>query len=339
MYLPHIDTKFNQRRNLIMYAQLVDSDIIILESLDSYLRKQQERNHSIRNITPEQMIVVKEQSRFQLYSDIVQRVPRIASYIMHADLDTDDRALGLYKALSNHCMDPKFINLLMQKLQATNNAIENGIVGAFLSKVISTYMEKHMDDQDTIGTETKAKKGEKPEPEKKKPKNVCEEIRHLYDAASSLLQGIATAVVAKCGNLDSNEDSDGRNPVALGIAACIALNSGDSIKEIINFDIPITAEVFDILKDPGNIIRGALLLRKSDFTKLTNNQTEFINSLNRWVYKKLNERSTQEIYGFLISVYKSVVPPEKFENYLIQLKDCGTQYSNLLIVAKQIINQ
>jgi hypothetical protein len=321
-----------------MYAQLTDSDMVILNSLDSYLKA----TGMPSNITPDQMLIFKEQARWQLYSDIVQRVPRVASYIMHADLDTDERAQGLYKALANHCLDPKFVELLLQQLRKVNNPSDNGITGAFLAKVVSAYVEKHMNDnaQADIGTETKAKKGEKPAPEKTQNKDMCEEIRHVYDAAACLLQNIADAIVAKCGNLDNGEDKDGRNPMALGIAACIAMNNGDAISEIIASDAPVTADIFDILNDPSNIIRGALLLDKSKFTKLSKNQEEFINSLKRWVYKKLNELPTQQIYGFLVAVYGTVRPEkERYFNYLIQLKDCGTQYSNLLIVAKQMFNQ
>jgi hypothetical protein len=319
-----------------MYAQLVDSDMVILNSLDSYLRTIGMPN----NITPDQMLVLKEQARYQLYSDIVQRVPRVAAYIMHANLDTDEKAQGLFKSLSNHCLDPKFIDLLMQQLYKVNSPSDNGVTGAFLSKVVATYLDKHVNNEPEIGVETKAKKGEKPVAEKKETKNLGEEIRHVYDAAATLLKGIADSIIAKCGNLDNNEDSQGRNPMALGIAACIAMNNGDAITEIIASDAPVTADIFDILKDPSNIIKGALLLDKGKFMKLTKNQEKFVDSLRRWVYKKLNDLPTQQIYTYLVSVYGTMKPDkETYYNYLIQLKDCGTQYSNLLIVAKQMFNQ
>lgn len=311
-----------------MFAQITDSDKVILHSLDSYLTTVGIPS----NIMPDQLIILKTQAKYQLYSDIAQRVPRVAAYIMHANLDVDDNAKGLFKSLSNHCMDPDFVNILLQQLMKTNNAEENCIVGAFLAKVFSKYIDNLKATKPPVPAETKQKKGEKPvaeEPKKDTQPEPGSEMAHVYNAAKELLGGIARAVQLRCGNI---LDGD-----ALGIAACIAMNNGDTIKEIIKTDLPVTADLFEVMSDPSQIIKGALLLDKADYTKLTKNQEEFISSLKRWVYKKLNDLQTQESFRYLVSVYGSI-KPENTSRYLIQIKDCGTQYSNLLIVAKQLIN-
>lgn len=312
-----------------MYAQITNSDQVILESLDSYLARMGMPN----NITPEQMIIFKDQARFQLYSDIAQRVPRVASYIMHANMDVDDNAQGLFKSLYHHCMDPEFVKILMMQLRKVGNRDDNGIVGAFLVKVFTTYLDKEIERRKsatTVTTDTK-KKGDKTT-EVKADVNFALEVDHIHSAAMELLGDIAKAVRVKCGNLEDNQGA------LLAIAACVAMNNGDSIKQIVDMDLPVIADVFDIINDPSNIIRGALLLKKDDFIKTTKNQEEFITSLKRWVYGKLNGITTQESYRYLVSVYGSI-KPTNIKDYLIQIKDCGTQYSNLLIVAKQLVNQ
>jgi hypothetical protein len=312
-----------------MYAQLVTSDTVILESLDSYLAKKGMPPH----VTPEQMIIIKDQMRYQLYSDIVQRVPRIASYILHANMDIDDNAQGLFKALYHHCMDPKFIELLLMYLDRRQDADEKSVTGALLVKIFTTYLDKEMERRKSATTETKTKKGEKPEPEPQVDQTqICAEVDHIHTAAMKLLGDITRAVSVKCGNLDNNPGA------MLAIAACVAMNNGDSIRQIFNMDLPVIADVFDIINDPTNIIKGALLLKKDDYVKTTKNQEEFLTSLKRWVYGKLNSITTQESYRFLVSVYGSI-KPTNIKDYLIQIKDCGTQYSNLLIVAKQLVNQ
>ena len=311
-----------------MYAQITNSDQVILESLDSYLARMGMPN----NITPEQMIIFKDQARFQLYSDIAQRVPRVASYIMHANMDVDDNAQGLFKSLYHHCMDPEFVKILMMQLRKVGNRDDNGIVGAFLVKVFTTYLDKEIERRKTTVTTDTKKKGDKVETEVKADVNFALEVDHIHSAAMELLGDIAKAVRVKCGNLEDNPGA------LLAIAACVAMNNGDSIKQIVDMDLPVIADVFDIINDPSNIIRGALLLKKDDFIKTTKNQEEFITSLKRWVYGKLNGITTQESYRYLVSVYGSI-KPTNIKDYLIQIKDCGTQYSNLLIVAKQLVNQ
>ena len=110
-----------------------------------------------------------------------------------------------------------------------------------------------------------------------------------------------------------------------------------TIKEIIASDFPITANVFDCVKDPSNLIRSSLLLDKSELPKLSTNQNAFVESLKRWVYDKLNILQTQVIYQFLVATYGTQKPDVTTK--VINPKDCGPQYANLFTVAKQMINQ
>lgn len=305
-----------------MFAQLVDSDIVCTYSVDGFLNMTRRPEH----ITPEQMLYVRDHARDQLYSDIIQRFPRIAAYIMHVDLEADIRAAAVYKGLCNHALDPNFVALLMRYIESRNITEEKFVVGALLAKIENDYLGRHLPKE--APTETKTKKGEKPEHEPKKDLDMDPfmEIAHIHEAIKKLLGGLAAMVQAHCGNLNDHE--------ALVIAACIALGSGDSIKEIIASDIPVTGDIFQVLENPNEIIKDALLLLKADFTKLTKNQEEFIKSLTRWIFKKLNSLETATCHVYLVSVYGSRKP--ELEKYLIQIKDCGTMYSNLLVVAKQM---
>jgi hypothetical protein len=267
-----------------------------------------------------------------LYSDIVRRVPRIAAYILAADMEVDTYAQGLHASLSKHATDPVFINLLMQYLAKTNNREECCITGAYLVKIATKWIETNVKEEKPAAPTKKGEKAEVIEAVKSN-KDPLEPIMHIMNAIKSLLGGLASYVAVRCNNvLPENQN--------IAIAACIAMNNKDTIKEIIESDYPITADIFDVpelVPDPSNLIRETLLIEQSELPgKPTNNQQAFIDSLKRWVYKKLNEIPAQAIYSFLISTYKTNSP--KIDTKFINPKSCGTQYSNLLAVAKQIIN-
>lgn len=301
---------------------ITDSDMIILQSVESYLKNL----GTPRSNYPQEQLIITQNARDYLYSDIVQRVPRVAAYLLGADMETDTVAQGLFMALSKHAMDPVFINILMQYLSKTNNAEENGVVGALLAKIMNKQIESKMAET----TKTPTKKGEKGSDAVKDDKKTdMSDIEHLQKAVNHLLGNLANIVCSRCGNLTHVE--------SLAIAACIAMNNKDTIHEIIASDLPITAQLFDVVVDPTNLIKSALLIDKNSFPKMTQNQSAFIDSLKRWVYDKLNVIPTQTSYQFLVAAYGSIKPD--VSRYLIQIKDCGTQYSNLLTVAKQLVNQ
>jgi hypothetical protein len=308
--------------------RITDSDMICLHSVDSYLKS----IGTPITRTPQEKLIIMQNARDMLYSDIVRRVPRIAAYILAADMETDTYAQGLDKSLSRHALDPVFINLLMQYLAKSNNREECCITGAYLVKISTKWIETNVKEEKPAPT----KKGEKATEEAPKAttnKDPLEPIMHIMNAIRALLGGLASYVAVRCNNVLSENQN-------IAIAACIAMNNKDTLTEIIKSDFPITADIFDVpelVPDPSNLIRETLLLEQSEIPgKLSTNQQAFVDSLTRWVYKKLNEIPAQAIYSFLISTYKTNAP--KIDTKFINPKSCGTQYSNLLAVAKQIIN-
>ena len=299
-----------------------DSDQIVLQSVESYLKS----IGTPMPANPQEKLYVMQNARDVLYSDIVQRVPRIAAYIMQSDIDEDHRAKALFTALCKHSVDPVFVQLLMQYLAQRNNMDENGITGAILTKILNKLLE---DDKVTT-TKVVEKKSDKDKSVKIEEKSEvnAEKYKHIYEAIQCLLGNLASIIATRCGNITV--------PEALVIAACVVMNNDDSVKEVIKSDLPVSAQIFDVVSNPTNIIKGALNLNKSDYTKLSANQSNFIETLKKWVYEKLNVLPSQTAYQFIIAAYGSMKPDTSMK--LIQLKDCGTQYSNLLVVAKQIIN-
>lgn len=307
--------------------RITDSDMICLHSVDSYLKS----IGTPITRSPQEKLIIMQNARDMLYSDIVRRVPRIAAYILAADMETDPYAQGLDKSLSKHALDPVFINLLMQYLAKSNNREECCITGAYLVKISAKWIEANVKEEKPAPT----KKGDKEAVVEaaKVTKDPLEPIMHIMNAVKALLGGLASYVAVRCNNvLPENQN--------IAIAACIAMNNKETITEIIASDYPITADIFDVpelVPDPSSLIRETLLLEQSEIPgKPTTNQQAFIDSLTRWVYKKLNEIPAQAIYSFLISTYKTNSP--KIDTKFINPKSCGTQYSNLLAVAKQIIN-
>lgn len=316
------------------HYDIKDSDIIILESVDSYLKS----INAPMATTPQEKLIITEQARDYLYSEIVRRVPRVAGYLLNADMETNTVAQGLWHALSRHVMDPVFVNLLMQFLSVNNNVDDNGIVGAMLAKMMNKWLEQNWKgDAPKPKTDAEKKKEAKkdsvivnttPVIKEETPKNDAGPIKHIQAAVNQLLGNLASIICTRCGNLTQYE--------ALGIAACLAMNNKDTITEILASDLPITAQLFDVVFNPTELIRGALLLEKSSVTKTSTNQQAFLDSLKRWVYDKLNVIPMLTAQQLLIAVYGGARPD--VSKYYIQIKDCGKQYSNLLTVATQMLN-
>ena len=275
---------------------IYDSDKIFLESVESYIKKFY--GGKMMTVNPQEQLVVTQNARDYLYSEDAARFPRIAAYVLQCDLETDLVGKAFNLSASNLILDPNFIDILMQNLAKNNNAEENCITGAYLTKLMNDWIVKNTDTVKTAGK----KKG-----------------------------NIASLIQVRCGNIDEY--------AAIAIAALIAMNNDGTIKELIKSDLPVTADVLDVIKNPTNFVRSILLLEKNDIpAKPTTNQTAFLDSLKRWVYKKLNEIPTQSAYQVMVSTYglpNGVDVSTKF----INPKDCGTQYPNLLQTAKIIINK
>jgi len=275
--------------------------------------------------SPQEKLIVTQQARDRLYSDIVRRVPRIAGYLLQADMETDTMAQGLNMSLEKHAMDPVFIDLLMQYLSRENNTEENAITGAYLTKIANRWVDQNVKEPE------KPKKGEKTAETTTPAGDPLEPIKHIFYAIECLLGNITRIVSLKCCDLNNTQ--------VIAIAACLAMNNNDTIKDLIASDLPITADILDIYDNPSMIIKSALLMEKTEIpATLSKNQTAFVDSLKRWIYKRLNDLNTQAMFQFLVATYgfaSGIDVSTKF----INPKECGTQYSNLLTVAKQMINK
>lgn len=308
-------------------AQFMDSDMIVLHTVESYLKN---LGVDMNTMTPESQLAFMQNARDYLYSEQVQRIPSIAVNILHSDFDTDDRAKALYLAISDHVMDPVFVNMLLQYLDTFNNNSaqeEKMVVGALLARIATKYIEDHT--APTTAKKDKTDKNDKKGDKTEEPAVTFnpDSISHIQEAIKHLLGRVANVVATKCCNLNYTQ--------ALIVAACIATNDIVTIKDIIATDLPITADVFDILTNPRNLVAGALLLEKKDYTKLTENQKKFIESLQRWTFTKLNDITQQQCYKFLASIYGAKLDTNK---YLVNVRDCGTNYSNLIQVTKFFAN-
>lgn len=304
---------------MLAYSQTYPGDVTFLDSLESYMRKLNVSPMA----SPQERLAITENARSTLYSYDVQCLPRVTDKILEADMESDQEARGLMIAFRNHVMDPMFVNIMIQFLRTRNDSALNGRIGALLSKVVDKYIEEHW------------KKDDKKSKDKDKSETGTpdfDEIKHIQAAIEELLGPTANAIQVRCGNLT--------HPEALFIASCIAMNSQQTLKEILKYDLPITADIFGNLTDPDPIIRGSLTLLKADVpSKPTANQSAFLESLKRWIYTMLEKipGGTTVCYQYLVGVYKSVSPD--VSPYYIQIKDCGTMYTNLLTVAKQIVNK
>lgn len=323
------------------FYQIRPDDQIICISLEDYLAK---KGYSPSNVRPEEWVRIYESARDIFYSDIVQRLTRVIAYINYASVN-DDRAEGLRNGLSHHMRNPYFINLMLRQLQQENNLVANGFVGAFLCKAAQQYMNemRKKDEEETPVTTvtSKPKVGrpstkDKDEPEVKtstppKKSNVDENvIASMYNAAMTLLHGKYEYVRSCCVGIEQGD--------ALAIAAFLAMNNELTLKEIIDSNLPLTAELLqndqNIGSDPGNLIAAALHLQKSDYAKLSVNQTKFIDSLTKWVYSRLEGLEPSACLQYLVGVYHSIAPGDTIKSNLIQLKDCGTQYPQLIQVVR-----
>lgn len=306
----------------MVYSQMYPGDVNFLDSVDTYLQK----IGIPKGVTPQERLTIAEQARTSLYSYDVQCLPRIAQKILESDLETDREANALWIAFQHHVMDPVFVQFTMQFLNSRSDVTINGQIGALLSKVVDQYLAEHW--------QQPKKDDKKKDKEEAKPVQDFQEIKHIQVAIEQLLGATANSIQVECGNLTHTE--------ALYIAACIAMNSQETIKEIIRSDLAITADLFTNIHvtNVGNLVTAALRFLKADVpTKPTANQTAFLESLKRWTYKMLDtvDGGSTVCYQYLVDVYGSVKPD--VSPYYIQIKDCGTSYPNLLPVAKQIVNK
>lgn len=306
----------------MVYSQMYPGDVNFLDSVETYLRK----TGLPTGLTPQERLIVTEQARNTLYSFDVQCIPRIAYKILDADMDTDQEARALWIAFYNHVLDPIFVRFLMEYLATRQDPSINGAVGALLSNVLNKYFEEH-----AITEKDDKKNDKKNENENKFPE--IEEVKHIEAAMESLLGKLAAQIQTSSPGLS--------HPEALYVAACLSMNSKKTIVELANSGLGITADLFDLFKDPDRLVRGCLRLLKSEVpAKPNKNQTAFLDSVKRWVFVKLDTIPGGAVgcYQYLVDVYGSVKPD--LSPYYVQIKDCGAAtYPNLIQAAKQIANK
>lgn len=307
-------------------TEQTDSDDIVLNTVDTYMAANPNGRAAPRD--PSEALYIRQLSRNALYSKIAWRFPRLARYVLNANLDMDLKAKGIDHSLRRHLLDPVFVQILMDYLVKHESPEENGATGAYIAKVMNDYIAKNWNQDAAVPDATKKKKDKDDAAAEAPKKNDLSAIKHLQLAVNQLFTPIASRLMMNCGNLTE--------PEAIAISACIAMDNRDSVREIIKADLPITAKIFDIVVDPSRIIQGALLIEKNEFPKLTPNQQTFIDTLKTWVYEKLNMLPMQQIEQLVMAWYGTDKP--ETQQYIIQLKSCGTQYSNLLEAAKYIQN-
>lgn len=307
---------------------------LTLNSVQSYLKMQ-----NVSPATNEQEKLYTEQyAKRPFYGKIVPAAPDLMQFILESDIESDEQAQALNLAYKNHVLDPEFIDVLMQYLaQPQCTPASRAAVGAYLTtllndllnekekKIVEIPVQQTEKNKETKQTETKTTIVKK---EVMDDKYKPDALKYISDAITQLLGATANLIQSEYPTLNDRE--------ALGVAAAVCMANAYSISAIVELNLAVTAKIFDLLDNAGQnkIIIAALELKKDDFTKLAGNQQAFIDSLKRWIYGKLNFLDTSSCYEFLTHVYG--IKPTDLSSRLIYIKDCGTQYVNLLQVSKHI---
>ena len=301
-------------------VMLDPGDHILTENVESLMAKQQIGYPG--GITPQQYAYAEEVTRQNFYLDAVPRVPRVIQYIFESDLDTDKTAAGLEYGIKNLLVyDPNFLVSLMTYLaQPTINPNGIAAVGAFMVKIMTEYADKLKEAADTKKDKDKTEKVEKDE--------EAEGIERISKNVGTLLRNVVEIVDINCPGLTETEK--------LATAAAIAMQNHQTLGILLQNDLPVTANLIDIIRNSGNnkgmnlVIASAFLLEKKDFPKLTENQEKFIDSLSTYVFKLINEKGPTEICALFGWIYGSYdCRNVDLEKYIIDPRACGTQYSRL----------
>lgn len=304
---------------------ITNADKVVLENVESFLRTQ-----GIRlSADPKERIFQETRGKEALYSEIVRRLSRVCRFILDAD-DDSSAAKALNYALSNHVDDPAFTSVVEQYFRSSGESIEQrGCVGALFTSYLSEKLSKRKP------IDTKADKETK-EATKKANEQIEESVVHINACIKNLLGPVVDEISNVTTNLDEHQ--------ILAVAAAVAMDCEQTYENILDSDIPVTADVFtpNIVRDPSRLVRAALLMSKDKYSKYTSkNQKEFLESLKRWVYNKLNILSPHQCYDFLAGTYQKTKfkKDDKSADVLfINVRDCGTKYTNLLTASKILLD-
>jgi len=316
--------------NYAVIAEVIASDIVVLQSLESYMAS---RNVTPNTVRQDEYLRFYETCRDTFYSDIAQRTSRIVAFI-NSKPETDDQAKALKLALCQHMRDPIFLQILTKQMERENNPVSRGLVGSMICAAIAQYREEmeRKDKLDAEAAKANKKKDEKVEPVKSNlDENVCVQMSNV---AMNLLGEVYAYVDRNCVGLGVGDK--------IAIAAYLAMGNELTVSSLIDSDLPITA---DILNEPmlthdndrlPRVYAGILRLQKADYVKLSVNQTKFVESLTKWIYDRLNSLDMNLCLQLLVYAYGSAFPADYVKTCLIQTKDCGTQYPNLLQVTRSM---
>lgn len=308
-----------------MTPVITNSDKVVLENVESFLRVQ----HIQPSSDPKERIFQETRAREALYSEIVRRLSRVCRFIIDAD-DDSKAAKELNYALSNHVDDPAFISVVEQYYRNANETLEQrAAVGALFTTYVAEKLSKKKPIDPKADKETK-------EAVKNQNDKIEEGVVHIIACIENLLGPIVQDISANTTNLDKKQ--------ILAVAAAVAMNSEQTYENILDSDIPVTADVFTstIVRDPSRLVREALLMSKDKYSKyVSKNQKEFLESLKRWVYNKLNILTPHQCYDFLAATYQKtrIKRDDKISDVLfINVRDCGTKYTNLLTASKILLD-
>lgn len=311
-------------------VMLDPEDNILMENVESLMAKQQVSYPG--GITPQQYAYAEEVTRQNFYLKAIPRVPRVVQYIFEADLETDQMAAGLEFGIKKLLIyDASFLSSLMAFLAQPNiNPAGVAAVGAFMVKIINEYAEK-------LKEKAGDAKGKKKEDASDAKDAEAEGIERLNKNVGILLRNVVEVVDINCPGLSDAEK--------IATAAAIAMQNEQTVGILLQNNLPVTANLIDIIRGSGNnkamnlIIASAFLLERKDFPKLTENQEKFIDSLTTYVFKLINEKGPTEIWSLFAWIYDIRTVDCKnvnLENYIIDPRSCGTQYSRLHAAVKQM---
>lgn len=304
---------------------ITNADKIVLETPESFLRAQ---GISLSE-DPRERLFQLTRAKEALYSEIVRRLSRICRFILNAE-DDSIAAKELTYALFNHVDDPAFTEVVDQYFNRSSESIEQRAgVGALFTSFMSEKLSKKKTIDPKADKETK-------DAIKAENDKIEDGITHIMGCVKKLLGPIVDEIENVTTNLNKNQ--------VLTVAAAIAMNGEQTFENILDSDIPVTADVFtsNIVRDPSRLVKDALLMSSDKYSKyVSKNQKEFLESLKRWVYNKLNVLTPHQCYNFLAATYQKtkIKRDDKVTEVLfINVKDCGTKYANLLTASKILLD-
>lgn len=336
-----------------MYTNLKPDDVIVLNSVESYLNKS---NVLTSTTTPEQQMRLYGAAQKNLYGSIAQRLPRLSRIIIftrqnhdntNADSNTNvdmrrerenkifqDRVNAIYLAIKEiHSKNADFVDYITKAYMENRFTQDDALcIGALFGRILNDFAEELESKKNSTSSTKDKKKGTTETTTSTTVEEDTEIYKKLLALVKLMLRNVIDCVTSRYPSINEYQ--------AIGIAAVLALNDENTAAELIASDIPVTADVLDVIydnrKSPSNAITGALKLESVNYSKVTPNQMEFINSLKTYVYRCLSSVDNATLIKYLIAVYGSVKPDT--QKYLINLRDASNkQYPKIAFAIKTLL--